>query len=53
MSAPQGGARPRLTLADIYAERDLTTAQVRRIVALLRLTERPADRGRREQRDAA
>lgn len=30
------------TLADVYANRDLTSVQVRRIVGLLRLTDRPS-----------
>ena len=51
MSAAEERPRPR-TLADVYAERPLTAAQVRRIVALLRLTERP-QRGQQLRQDAA
>lgn len=36
--------RKHVTLADIYRDRGLSDAQVRRIVALLRLTERPVKR---------
>lgn len=36
--------RKQVTLSDIYAERPLSDAQVRRIVSLLRLTERPTRR---------
>jgi hypothetical protein len=45
--------RPRhRTLADIYEERPLTPEQVRRLVALLRLTERPASSMRQGTPDA-
>ena len=36
MNADQEAKRPR-TLADLYADRDLTQAQVRRVIALLGL----------------
>lgn len=39
-TAPSASDKPR-TLSDVYANRDLTPAQVRRIVGLLRLTDRP------------
>lgn len=34
--------REQKTLADMYRDRGLSDAQVRRVVALLRLTDRPA-----------
>ena len=39
VAASTASSKPR-TLADVYADRDLTPTQVRRIVGLLRLTER-------------
>jgi hypothetical protein len=46
--------RPRhRTLSDVYAERALTAAQVRRIVAILRLTEGPTRRSQETRQDAA
>jgi hypothetical protein len=46
--------RPRhRTLSDVYAERSLSAAQVRRIVALLRLTEQPAGRRSAASQEAA
>lgn len=44
--------RQHRTLSDVYAERPLSTAQVRRIVALLRLTDEAA-RHAAEQRPKA
>ncbi|MFJ9474736.1 hypothetical protein ACIRRI_06930 [Streptomyces mirabilis] len=42
MTPPEEQPRSHRTLSDVYAERPLTSAQVRRLVALLRLTEQPA-----------
>ncbi|MFF5008045.1 hypothetical protein ACFY3G_35090 [Streptomyces phaeochromogenes] len=39
MTAVPGSHRPVQTLSDLYADRDLTDAQVRRLVALLGLAQ--------------
>ncbi|MGW4139387.1 hypothetical protein ACWELV_21730 [Streptomyces mirabilis] len=53
MSAPEArGQKPR-TLSDVYAERPLSSAQVRRLVALLRLTDSPARQGDEQRPKAA
>ena len=51
MNADQATGRPR-TLSDLYAERGLTTAQARRIVALLGLAA-PRRTENRDQDEAA
>jgi len=53
VSSEEQGRPARRTLADIYADRALTQAQVRRIVALLRLTERPTEHARPADAEAA
>lgn len=53
MTAPDGTPRQHRTLADVYAERPLTNAQVRRLVALLRLTDKPARRVEEQRPQAA
>lgn len=50
MSAP--AEREQKTLADLYRDRDLTDAQVRRVVALLRLTDTRRDADQRPERTA-
>lgn len=52
MSAADEQPRHR-TLSDVYEERDLTPEQVRRLVALLRLTERPTTAGTQPCQNAA
>ncbi|MFF2511666.1 hypothetical protein [Streptomyces sp. NPDC058086] len=53
MTAPEGTPRTHRTLSDVYAERPLSTAQVRRIVALLHLTDKPARRAEEQRPEAA
>lgn len=53
MSAAEERAPQHRTLADVYAERALTPAQVRRLVAILRLTEQPAERRAPASKEAA
>lgn len=53
MTAPDGTPRQHRTLSDVYAERPLSTAQVRRLVTLLRLTDKPARRGEEQHPQAA
>lgn len=53
MSAAETSRPRHRTLSDVYAERPLTAAQVRRLVALLRLTEQPAGRREAASQEAA